>query len=150
MSYRTGEQAIATLLEGVTGFSPLIITRSKWGILNTGKSDHYAILKPGPASSKWTSLRVEETTWGTTIQVWQRFRKDGSDVDALEDYANAITGRIEQYPHLGLGGDSAVVLSCVNKVSEILEMWAKAGGPQWIRMDLLVEWKEWTQYTFLE
>lgn len=146
--YRTGEALIANLLQSVTGFDNGNVTRGKWGILNSGVSDHYAIIKPGPSGRRTfiTPSTVNEP-WSTIVQVWVRYVDDGTTLETLESAAAAILDTVDRYPRLD-DASGYVVDSCAVSIGEALEMWRKSGGPAWLRQDIVIEWTGQREISF--
>ena len=52
MSYSAGEALILTRLQAISGstWTSNNSGRGTWYMLNTGKADHYAFIKPGPGA----------------------------------------------------------------------------------------------------
>jgi len=144
MTYPAGEALILTQLQSVTGFTSTNTARAKWGLLNSGKSDHYAIVKPG------TFNEDTENNFGwvnrTIIQVWQRYVDDGTTATNLEGYVNAVKQRFMLYRKLG----GSVMDSRVIGGSEMQERWNKDGGLVWLSQDVIIEWKEQEIVTYAE
>ena len=148
MAYSDGEALVLTQLQSVSGFSSVNTFRGKFGKLNTGNSDHYAIIKPG-------KFRVSDrsqigTIWQTVIMVYQRYKDDGDSLLSLETHVNNVLVRFKQYRKLadttGAISDSAPIGG-----GEVVEMWNKGGnGPAWLRQDITIEWSEENHVTYAE
>lgn len=148
MSYSDGEALVLTQLQNVSVFSSVNTFRGKFGKLNTGNSDHYAIIKPG-------KFRVSDrsqigTIWQTKIMIYQRYKDDGVSLLSLESIVDAVLLRFKQYRKLadttGTISDSAPI-----EGSEVVEMWNKGGnGPAWLRQDITIEWSEQNNVTYAE
>lgn len=148
MAYSDGEALVLTQLQNVSGFSSVNVFRGKFGKLNTGNSDHYAIIKPG-------KFRVSDrsqigTMWQTIIMVYQRYKDDGVSLLSLESNVFAVLLRFKQYRKLadttGTISDSAPI-----EGTEVTEIWNKGGnGPAWLRQDITIEWSEENHVTYAE
>lgn len=148
MGYSDGEALALTQLQNVSGFTSANTSRGKWGLLNTGNSDHYGILKPG----KWRKSDRSQigTIWQTIIAVYQRYKDDGTSLIALEANAAAIKLRFEQYRKLG---DATGNISDSEPISgsEVTEVWTKGGnGPSWLKQEITIEWSEENHVTYAE
>lgn len=148
MSYSDGESLALTQLQAVSGFSTSNTSRGKWLLLNTGKSDHYGILKPG----KWrkSDRSPVGTIWQTIICLYQRYKDDGTSLIALEDSAAAVKLRFDQYRKLA---DTTGTISDSQPISgsEVTEVWTKGGnGPSWLKQEIVIEWSEENHVTYAE
>ena len=146
MSYETGEALILTRVQACTGFTSTNTSRADWKLLNSGKSDHYAILKcGGVAAIEWQTLKSYIVRWKTSIEVWQRYKDDSSTATSLYGYVAAILA-IMAYPHLG----STIQDSDITEIGQTEEMWAESGGVSWLRQTLTLEWQESIMVSFTE
>lgn len=141
-NYANGEAALLALIQTVTGYSSSNTSRGKWGILNTGKSNTYAILKPGRFGGRqFAAPTCVQTTWSTVIQVWQRYKDDGTSMTDLEANVAKIIAKIDADPNLG--DSTGTVLDSNLRSGEVVqEMWRNGGGPAWLMWELTVEWTE--------
>lgn len=141
-NYSNGEAALLALIQTVTGYTSANTSRGKWGILNTGKSNTYAILKPGRfGRRRFVTPRTVETPWSTIIQVWQRYKDDGTSMTDLEANAALIMAKVDADPNLS--DSTGTVLDSNLTTGEIVqEMWKRGGGPAWLMWELTVEWTE--------
>jgi len=149
MSYATGEAAILALIQTCSGFDTTNTSQSKWKMLNSGRASGYVILRPGKFTVKALSMGIKEYTWVTMIQVWERYKNDGTAVASLISDIAAITATLEANRFLGLGS-SVILRSRILEGSDILEMWTKGSGPQWLRQDITLEWAEEVAPIFVE
>lgn len=140
MSYPTGEGMVLTLLQGMDDFDRRNTARADWKPLNSGASDHYAVLKPGPFANVPETLGAGSavTTWRTVVEVWQRWVDDGPTVEALEALVGAVIEHLEQYPSL----NGAALTAQVTGGSEMQQRWLKEGGPMWAVQEVYVDWQE--------
>lgn len=150
MSYSAGEALALTQVQAVTGFASTNTSRGKWGILNSGASDHYAILRSGEFTVIWDSLRIHTTQWRTVIEVWQRYKDDGTSYTSLLTHVANITARLEKYRKLA---DTTGTLQDANLTggSAITEQWRNnSDGPSWLKQELYLDWSEESTVTFSE
>lgn len=143
MSYRAGQDKISAILQAMSNFSPGAVTSAKYAVLNTGKSNCYAIMKPGPFDIDYTigmgnSIRMAR--WQTVVELWQRWVDDGTTIDDLCDLIDATIAEIELHPTLDdLPG---VTRARVSGGDDIKERWTKEGGPIWASLEVYVDWQE--------
>lgn len=152
MSYAAGETLVLARLQAITGstWTSTNTSRGKWGILNTGLSDHYAILKPGPGTNKFLTISVSLRTYHTIIQVWQSYTDDGTSLTNIEAYAEAILDQFDAYRKLGDTTKGIEDSQCISW-TEVEERWVKGeNGPRWLKQDFVIEWKEENAVTFAE
>ena len=144
MTYPSGEALVLTQLQSVTGFTSANTARASWQLLNSGASDHYAIIKPGTFSEDPDN----NFTWinRTIIQVWQFYQDDGTSSTNLQGYVNAVKERFTKYRKLG----GSVIDSRVVSGSELQERWSKDGALVWLSQDVIIEWKEQEIVTYAE
>jgi hypothetical protein len=147
MAYSDGEALLLTRVQACTGFDSNNTSRSNWRILNSGKSNQYAILRPAEFDIEWTALAAYTVTWNTIIEVWQRYTNETDTPTNLYTHiANLMP--ILTYPYLG---DSSKVLdSSIVGAAEPEEMWTAGGGVAWLRWAARVEWKENIEVTYAE
>lgn len=140
MSYADGEAKVLTLLQGMDDFDRRNSARGNWKPLNSGASDHYAIVKPGPFAVAPETLGggTSVTTWRTLVEVWQRWVDDGPTVVALEALVGAVIAHLERYPSL----DGAALFAWVAGGGEMQQRWLKEGGPMWAVQEVYVDWQE--------
>jgi len=148
------ESAVLTLLstqvQAVSGFSSSNVAVMKWGLLNSGKSDHYAILKPGAMERPRISFRTRDNAPQAIVEVWQRYKDDGTSATSLLGYADAIAARIDQYRKLA---DTTNTLRNAEAIgmSEVTEQWRdNADGPSWLKRDIYVAYQQETTPSYAE
>jgi len=140
MSYSTGEDLIQTRVIACDNFDSNNVARGNWKLMNKGRSDHYAILRPGPFTIEWNTYRSYIATWTTIVELWQRYTDD--EVTRTNLFARvADLLPIMAYPRLGDTGGT-VLDAHFTGGGEPQEMWKKGGGPQWLRWEMQIEWKE--------
>lgn len=149
MAYAEGEALALTVLQGVEGFSPENTSRGKWGILNSGGSDHYGILKPGAFEREQVAINTNGSNYQTIIQVWQRYRDDGDTLISLEKYVAEILEVFDQERKLA-DTTGTIIDSFINAGREVTERWNKDGGLVWLSQDLILDWIEHDSVTYTE
>lgn len=156
MAYIDGEILAAQQIEQATGFSSLSVGRgTKWVYLNSGASDHYAILHKGAWVQDWNTLREATHTFRTVIEVIQTMATINDNTatdnyDILLNYADAIIARLEAYRKLG---DTSGTLRDANITGgeEVKELWLDQGKTlAWIYTAIYLDWSEDEQVTFAE
>ena len=140
MSYGSGEAAILELLRDMTAFDAANTSRADWKPLNSGASDHYAVLRPGEWYNSIEAIGhgAAVTTWRTVVEVWQRWLDDSPTALALQDLTTAVIEHIEAYPSL----DGAVALAWVAGGGDMQERWLRSGGPAWAVWEVYIDWQE--------
>lgn len=148
--YKTGENALLLLIQGIQGFDGKNTAIGKWGLLNSGHSDHYAIIKQGETNREWVTFRTLAVRARSIVEVWQRVKDDGTTYDELLTHVDNITARIDQYRLFG--DDSGTVLDAnVTGSSAVTEQWRNnSDGPSWLKKELYVDWSEHDEITFAE
>ena len=100
MTESAGMTLVSTIVQLVTGFDSTNVKIAEWGVLNSGYSRTYAIIRPGPATRPRASFGVRDNNYRTIAEVWYRFKDDGSTVTGLTTQVDALTAKIDQYPEL--------------------------------------------------
>lgn len=149
LSEANGEALILTRVQAVTGFASTNANYCNWKALNSGASDHYAIVKPGAFARDQLAMSANQTTWQTVIEVWQRYKDDGTTGASLRTHVDNIIAALDQYRKLG-DTTGAIMDAVISSGGEVQEMWVKDGGPAWLRRDLTVTWQEFVNVTYAE
>jgi hypothetical protein len=157
MNYVAVEKLLKTQIQAVTGFTNTtdkinVIRGDKWTILNTGSSDHYAIIRKGEHSRQDDTMRIKGTNWRTVIEICQRITSEPHEtiVDALLNYMDAITTRLDQYRKLA-DTNNLLLDSNVTGGGEAKAIWTNKGDlPSWLMVELYVDWSEQTNVTYAE
>lgn len=148
--YKAGEDALSVLVQSVDGFDGNNVSVANWKILNSGASDHYAIIKKAGATREWVTLRMIQENPRTIVQVWQRVTDDTASYDALLEHADQIKNRVDKYRMLDDESGTVFDANCTGE-SEVTEQWRNnADGPSWLKMDLYIDWSEQNVITFAE
>ena len=149
MGYGDGEALIKTRVIACNNFDAANVTRTDWLVLNSGVSDHYAILRPGSFRINWITLQTYESKWTTVVELWQQYVSEMTTYTSL--YASvADLMAIQAYPKLGDTSGVVQKTASFAGADEPKEMWTKDGGPKWIKWELRIEWDEETTVTFSE
>jgi hypothetical protein len=146
MTYAAAETLLYNRVLACASFDADNSSQANWKVLNSGKSDHYAILHVGKSSLDWTTLGQYTITWRCIVEVWQRYKDDGTTATSLYGYVNDLLP-ILAYPHLG----GTITDSTLEAIGEAEEMWRQGdNGPLWLRQNLTIAWQEETNVTFAE
>ena len=147
--YPEGEALILTKLQSVTGFSSTNTARGKWGLLNSGNSDHYGILKPGEFTREQGAISMNVSRFTTVIQIWQRYKDDGDSLTNLEGYVKAVLQYFDQWRKVA-DSTGTIVDAFITSGGEVMEQWNKDGGVSWLKQDLSLVWLEHDVITYQE
>ena len=149
MGYSEGEALILTRVIACNNFDSTNTSRGNWKILNQGKSNHYAILRPGAFDVEFDTICTYHVNWNTVIEVWQRYVDDATTRTEL--YARvADLFPIMAYPKLADTTGNVLEWSVVSGGEEPEEMWTASGGPAWLRWKITLSWKEEGDITYAE
>ena len=147
--YAAGEALALTALQSVTGFSSTNTSRGKWGLLNSGLSDHYGVLKPGEFERSQGSMSMNISTFRTVIQIWQRYKDDGDSLTSLEAHVDNVLTYFDTKRKLG-DGTGTIVDAFIAEAREVQEMWNKDGALFWLKQDVILTWQEHDVVTYAE
>jgi hypothetical protein len=150
MSYSTGQTLALSRVRACTGFTGTTNTsETDWKMLNTGRSDHYAILRPGAFSGEWLSATVIMWHYVTVIELWQQYTDDTTTQSNLYTHiGNLITGLL---PERKMNDTVGSVNDATPKsAGEVEEMWKGSGGPAWLRWSVSLEWTEQQEITYTD
>ena len=144
MAYITGENLIATAVKAHANFDADNTFQAKWKCLDSGKDDHYVIIKSGGTIPVFITPTIYQSEHRTIIQVWQRYKDDGDTSTDLYGYVGNVITQIQDTEHLG---DTAGIIqnSTVEEIGEVMEMWMSGGGPAWLKQEVTVLWHEQTK-----
>lgn len=150
MSYSDGEALILNLVQELPDFGAKNATRADWTVLNSGKSDHYAILRRGSMNSNrvWQTANVYVASWQTIVEIWQRILPDSFETRTrLFEHAESVMTLLE-YPTLG-DTTGTIQDSSIPEMGEPEEMW-KDGGALYLKLEIGVTWDEQREISFAE
>lgn len=141
MGYYTGDDLIVAAIKEHANFSSSNVTQAKWGILNSGNSDHYAVTRDGGTIPEWLSPNVYVAHRTTIVEVWKRYKDDGTSARNLAGYVDDVHGKLQDKEKLG-DTSGAIQNSEVSEIGGVEEMWSSGGGPGWLRQNIYVAWEE--------
>ena len=145
--YKDGEALWLTRVRAVSGFDTSNTSRGNWTILNNGAADIYAILKPGEWNREMIGFNRRLNVYQTIIQVWQKYREDGTSMINLEDKINDILVSVDTYPQIGDSGNTVIDAQII-AVREVQQ--TPADAPTWMYAELVGEWQEEIAITYVE
>jgi hypothetical protein len=150
MAYADGEALILNRIQQLPGFGVANATRADWTVLNSGKSDHYAILRRGRMARRdWLTPVTYRASWLTVIEVWQKVLPNQAETRTrLFEHVETIM-RLLEYPRLS---DDAGTIedSDIPEIGEPEEMWTRDGGPVYLRVQLEMVWNEQREIAYAE
>lgn len=151
MSYTAGEALVLTRLQAISGsvWTSTNTSRGKWGILNSGAANHYAILHMGAGTNDGLSISTTARNYTTVIEVWQSYVDDGTSYTNMLAFWEAILDMFDQYRKLGDGTGTVQDASC-SRWDAIEERWTAGGGPRWLKQSFYIEWVEENAITYAE
>jgi hypothetical protein len=151
MSYTLGEGLILTKLQAISGsvWTSANSARGKWTQLNSGASDHYAILKMGAGTNDPFALSTTLRNYTTVIEVWVSYTDDGTSYTNLLAYQEAILDQFDAWRKLGDTTGTVQDARCT-KWDAVEERWIKGGGPRWLKQAFYIDWQEENAVTYLE
>ena len=151
MSYAAGEALVLARLQAITGtvWTSTNSARGKWNLLNSGKANHYAILKEGPGQNDFMSFSTSLRTYRTIIEVWQSYTDDGTSYTNIQEFSEAIKDQFDANRKLGDTTATVQDARCIGW-TEVQVRWVKGGGPRWLKQEFTIEWKEENSVTFTE
>lgn len=147
MSYSSGDALILSLVRTCSGFTSANTASANWKILNQGKSDYYAITRPGPFRGDMISPTVIVWKYTTVIELWQRYKDDATTQTNLYGHMDALKSGLMKKPRLGDTGNT-IEDSIPRSSGQVTEMWTKRGGPSWLKWELTLEWQEEETITY--
>ncbi len=127
--YSDVEALWLTRIRAISGYDENNTSRGDWRILDNGKASVYVILKPGSHTREMLTFKNRQNVWQTIIEVWQKYRDDGSTLTNLEANYNTLLSNLDQYPRLGDTGNT-VQQGQVTAVNEVTQN--PADAPQWL------------------
>ena len=151
MSYTAVETLVLTRLRAISGgvWTSSNTAQGKWGILDSGASNHYCIIKQGAFANDPLSISYTMRRWTTVIELWVSYTDDGTSYTNLLAYQEAILDMFDSYRKLG-DTTGAVSDSRIARGDEVEEMWTKGGGVRWLRQKFYVEFDEENAASYAE
>lgn len=147
MSYEAGEALWLARLRAMSQFNSDNTSRGNWGIRNSGKSGHYAILKPGTHTREMMSFNVRLNHYQTIIQLWQKYVDDGPSAIDLQELTSATIAYIDTWPRVG-DATNTVQGAQIVEIREMQQI--PADAPSWLFVELVGMWDEEQTITFAE
>lgn len=147
--YKAGEALWLARLQEMPEFDAQNSSRGKWIQRYDGKSDHYAVLKPGA----WERMKISPITrmdhYQTIIQIWQRYKDHGDSVVALETLVDSVLDKLDTHRQMGDTGNTIVQANVV-AIREMREVYESptAQTPIWLYVELVGEWHEEVEITY--
>lgn len=138
-----------TKLQAITGtvWTATNSARGKWKMLNSGTSDHYAVLRAGAGANDFMTLSASLRSYTTVIEVWQSYMDDGTSYTNMLAYMEGILDQFDASRKLGDTTGAVQDARCTHW-DEIEERWVRGGGPRWLKQNFYIEWKEENNVTF--
>jgi len=141
MSYTTGEDLIVARIKEISGYDGDNVSQANWGVLDSGKSTHYAICKSGGNTPQFITPNVYADMHRTIIEVWQEYKDDGTSASNLYAEVEKIKAKMQDSEKLG-DTNGVIQNSEVEEVREVQERWGQGGGPFYLQQDIVVMWRE--------
>ena len=150
--YKAGEARILALVQGLTNFDTNNATIGDWTVLNLGKSERYAVLKPGVFSNEYITMITYRAFWETLIEVWQLWKielSDQANLQLLEDRVQEVVDGLQTY-RLTNDSGGTVLHAEINRGDLVAEVFNQDGGMEWIMQEVSFEWSEEIAPAFAE
>jgi len=142
MSYTACEALLLVVVQNCTEFASTNTARANWKVLNSGASNHYAILRLDDSEIDWLSPNMYRVRWRTVIELWQRYTNDVDTKTNLYARLNNLIDGIQPFARLG-DTENFVQDASVRGIGNPQEMWGQGKkGPAWLMIELRVEWHE--------
>ena len=148
MAYTDGEAAILARIRAHGDYGTTNTDANDWKLLNTGNKAYYAILKPDsePAELENITFSAYVIAWRTIVEVWQRYKDDGTTATSLFGNVQKIIAQMQSYKTLGL---FSVQNSAITGITAPSYRWDKDGGPAWLVQELTITWLEEVTVTYV-
>lgn len=147
MAYADIEQLALEAVRQLDSFDTDNTSRGKWGIRNSGKSPHYAVLKPGASTLQWVTFRKYHANWRIIIQLWQRYVDDGGSMEAIEALKDEVVTGIQPERLLN---DSQGRLSDTSIAGWGDLQQLPADAPEWLLWEIFLDAREEVEVTFTD
>ena len=142
MTYSNGEGLIAGRIRDHANFDSDNCVQGDWLALNSGKSDHYAILRPGPAEYEFIAFTTYMPTYVTIVELWQQYTDEATTRSNLQTHLNDLASVLMNEPRLS-DSTNTIINSEISRTEQPQAMWRRDNGaPAWYKWDLYVEWQE--------
>lgn len=152
MNYDGGEGKIATLIKLLSDYSDTNVKQGDWGELSKGRSSANVILVKDRASEGVMNTMGGGKQWThyTRIELYHLLKQNTYETTYTDHIADVETlvNKIEQYRHLN---DSDIVVDAdVITVTEPQRRWENDNGPYFIATNIIVEWIEMEDISYLD
>ena len=139
--YSDGEVLMLTYIRSLNEFDRYNTSRCDWLVLNSGKSDHYVVLRPGEFTTEWIGMSTYQITYTTVIEMWQSYTTEAVSYENLYTQLLDPLMGLMAYPRMG-DTSNLVLDSTILYSSEPQFRWTASGNVQWLYWELYVNWKE--------
>lgn len=110
-------------------------SRGDFKILNSGASDHYAVLFKGePATRERVGFRMNTIQQRTILRIYQRYVNDSTSQIALQDLIDDIKTAVNPYRVIG---DASSTIQSATITEEREMMMEPANAPAWLYVELV-------------
>lgn len=150
MGYAAGETLLLAIIRTATGFTAANTARGDWKPLNNGGAAVYAILTRQPGEVNQLTNTCFEQVHNCGVEVWQRYKDDGTTATNLQAAVDTLIAKIEQYRRLNDTSANVIFESGATGVGEVEEMWNASGGPHFLRQIINVQWREQAANSYLD
>lgn len=146
MSYVTAENALETILQGVTGFSSANIKKGDYRVLGAGL-DKALVMQPGPFTRENLSPGRVNNSWTINLELFIAFTGEVSTIATdIRTHRQNVIDKIDTFPTLNRA--AGIMLGAVESGDEP-ELWA-VGSHQWWRQVIRVTVKEGVTVSYAE
>lgn len=152
MNYDGGEAQIATVIELLSDYSSTNVKQGDWSLLSKGRSTANVILvKDRPSEGVMNTMGGgKQWTHYTRVELYHLLKQNTYETTYTNHLAavETLVNKIEQYRHLN---DSDIVVDAdVITVTEPQRRWENDNGPYFIATNIIVEWIEMEDISYLD
>ena len=138
MSYTTVEDALATTIKLLTGYSTSNVAQGSYTVLGSGQTKA-AILQPGAFTAEMAAQQWKRTQWNINIELYILWQTTiGATSTSLKDARTTLIDHLDKYPTLG--STAGVVRAMVTEGREP-ELW-QMGAQQFWKQILVMQVEE--------
>lgn len=150
MSYAAGEAAIRdVIIAGSTLFASNTVVSLANNTpdggqhrLDTGAADIYVFLEENGFSSEGLSLRETIYTWGTSIEIWTRYRAPGESEARRDAARQSVIDAFAACEDLNSNAISGARITTGDRYVTLRAEGRQSGAPTWFMQRLNMTWKE--------
>ncbi len=138
MSYITCEDALAAIIQALTGYSATNVGQGDYKVLGKGKVKA-VVLQPGAYSSNMAGQQWKRNAWNINIELyvmWQE-TQDIASTD-VKEVRQALINHLDQYPTLNSNAGTVRAMVVEGREPEIWQM----GARQYWRQILVMQVEE--------